>query len=228
MERGKDAIVLMHKCIEIEPRKAWPYAQLGVALTEIGQFDEAIAVLRKALELESGDAAAHAALGKALNANGRTEDAIAVLDKAIELDPSMPSRTAISAPSSTRVGQRPKPSPCCKRRCNSIPRIAALISWSAPYLPSKASSTPPCPLRKVAELAPEDAAAFSNLGVALNEKELCAEAIPALTRALELEPKNIPIIFNSRSPWARPASLPMRSCSCAKRPPWSRRPLPSI
>ena len=82
-----EAIACNLKAIELDPKLAAAYTNLGSALSGKGQLDEAIACYRKAIELDPKLAAAHTNLGLALQDKGQVDEAIACHRKAIELDP---------------------------------------------------------------------------------------------------------------------------------------------
>jgi Flp pilus assembly protein TadD len=59
----------------------------GIALEDLGKYDEAIQAFDKALELDPQNAEAWSEKGYALGELGKYDEAIQALDKAIELDP---------------------------------------------------------------------------------------------------------------------------------------------
>ena len=60
---------------------------MGVALDNLGRFEEAIASYNRALEIDPTDAATHYNMGVALDDLGRPEEAIASYRRALEIDP---------------------------------------------------------------------------------------------------------------------------------------------
>jgi Ca-activated chloride channel family protein len=83
----KQAVGSYRKAIELNPKAATAYANLGSALHGQGKYDEAVACFRKAIALDPKDAAAHYHLGRVFEAQKKREEAIACYRKAIELNP---------------------------------------------------------------------------------------------------------------------------------------------
>ena len=73
--------------LELRPKYAEVYNNLGLALKERGEEGEAIACYRRALELMPAAAEIHDNLGLALETQGRLEEAAACHRRALELKP---------------------------------------------------------------------------------------------------------------------------------------------
>jgi predicted O-linked N-acetylglucosamine transferase (SPINDLY family) len=82
-----DAIAAYRRAIELKPDYAAALSNLGVALKELGRFDEAVAALRRAIELEPDRAEVHNNLSSTLLAQGDHEGAIRACRRALELRP---------------------------------------------------------------------------------------------------------------------------------------------
>ena len=80
-----EAIACCRKAVEIDPKFAFAYQNLGWTLHGKGQLDEAIACY-KAIEFDLKFALANNNLGWALQSKGQLDEAIAYYKKAIELD----------------------------------------------------------------------------------------------------------------------------------------------
>jgi superkiller protein 3 len=85
--KKEEAIAAYRKAIELDPKLAAAYYNLGNRLSDLGKKEEAIAAYRKAIELDPKLAAAYNNLGNRLSELGKKEEAIAAYRKAIELDP---------------------------------------------------------------------------------------------------------------------------------------------
>ena len=59
----EEAIPILRKAIELDPKHANAHNNLGWALNGKGQYDEAIPILRKTIELDPKHAYAHSNLG---------------------------------------------------------------------------------------------------------------------------------------------------------------------
>ncbi len=82
-----EAIPLLRKLIEQEPKNAEAHVQLGLALDAMGKVDEAMTSYRRAIELDGKHRVAHAGLGNVLYRKHQFDDAIPILKKAVALDP---------------------------------------------------------------------------------------------------------------------------------------------
>jgi len=80
-------ITIWKDCTEKSPGKARPFNNLGVALGDLGRYEEALRCYRKALQLDPGYAEAYGNLGYDLALQGHLEEAVQNLEKAIQIDP---------------------------------------------------------------------------------------------------------------------------------------------
>lgn len=83
------AAYLIGKAIEIYPNNADFYANRGLPLQELGQFDAALASFEKAIALKPNFAAAHYNRANVLKDLKKLEAAVASFDKAIALQPNL-------------------------------------------------------------------------------------------------------------------------------------------
>jgi tetratricopeptide (TPR) repeat protein len=83
----KEAADAFRRSMEINPKLAASYSNLGNVLQNQGYFDDAIASFRKAIELDPNFAMAYYNLGNALRILGRLEDALDSYRTSRELDP---------------------------------------------------------------------------------------------------------------------------------------------
>jgi tetratricopeptide (TPR) repeat protein len=89
-ERNKvwrDRITIWEDCIKKSPQKARPYNNLGVALTDLGYYNDAIEQFHKALQIKPNYANALANLGLTLAKQGKVQEGIVQFFKALELEP---------------------------------------------------------------------------------------------------------------------------------------------
>lgn len=82
-----DAVSAYRKYVQIKPRAAHIWVQLGHALKESGVPAEAEAAYRQALQLRPTDSDIHLQLGHLLKISGRREEAIGSYRDALALDP---------------------------------------------------------------------------------------------------------------------------------------------
>jgi superkiller protein 3 len=84
------AIECFRKAIELDPKNAMAYQNIGGALLMQGKPDESIAAFRTAIQLDPASklaANAYFGIGKALENQGTPGERIAYFEKAVELDP---------------------------------------------------------------------------------------------------------------------------------------------
>jgi superkiller protein 3 len=88
MNRGefKEAVPELTRAIEIDPRYALPYNQLGYAYRYLENFAAAEQAFKKYVELLPGEPNAHHSYGEFLLKVGRFDEAIAAFRKALDLD----------------------------------------------------------------------------------------------------------------------------------------------
>jgi tetratricopeptide (TPR) repeat protein len=79
----------LRQAVELKWQDADVYADLGIALFEIGDMDGAIAEYRRGLELKPDHAILHNNLGNALSRNGDMDGAILEYRRAVELQPNV-------------------------------------------------------------------------------------------------------------------------------------------
>lgn len=74
-------------CLKKSPHKSRPYTNLGLAYSDLGEYDEAVHLLEKAVQLDQKDASAYFNYGIALQKKGEINRAIGMLKKSLEIDP---------------------------------------------------------------------------------------------------------------------------------------------
>ena len=81
------AAAAYREAIQIDPRYAPAYCNLGNALTAVGKFDEAFAAFQDAIRIEPDFALAYFNMGGLFDTQGRFEEAAAAYREAIRRDP---------------------------------------------------------------------------------------------------------------------------------------------
>jgi len=85
--RIKDAVPYLESMGKSEPNNVRVLYNLGIAYSELGQFDEAIIRLKRAVQLDPKHAHAWTGIGVAYQRMGRRELALEPAQKAVEADP---------------------------------------------------------------------------------------------------------------------------------------------
>ena len=185
--RWDEAIVAFRKAIELDPKFALAYSNLGWALGEKKRYDEAIPILHKAIELDSKLAEAHNNLGWALNGKGQYDEAIPSLRKALELDPKDAKAQNNLGYALNRKRQYDEAIPILRKAIDLDPNHATAHNNLGSALNGKGHYDEAVPiLRRAIEINPRYATAHNNLGYALNRKQRYDEAIPILRKAIEI------------------------------------------
>jgi tetratricopeptide (TPR) repeat protein len=82
-----EAIPYLESLTKSAPANATVLYNLGIAYSELGQFDEAIIRLKRAVQLDSGHAHAWVGIGNAYYRMHKPEQALQAFEKAVELNP---------------------------------------------------------------------------------------------------------------------------------------------
>ena len=85
--RSEQAVALIERSLDLEPRRADWHSNLGIVLRDRLQLDEAIAACQRAIVLDPDHANAHNNLGVLLRAQGRLVEAEASYRAAIRVSP---------------------------------------------------------------------------------------------------------------------------------------------
>jgi len=217
---------LSHKAIELDPKSANAYYNLGIAL--FGQkklpeavaayhkavefdpkdrrcplrprprpegsrkLDEAVAAYHKAVEFDPKDADAHYALGLALHDQKKLDEAVTCYRKAIEIDPkSARAYSGLGNALNALLDQKKLPEAIApsSRPSKSIRTTPTPTTASQPLRERKNCPRPCRSLPQGHRNRSEIRLCHKNLGVALHEQKKLPEAVAALHKAIELEPK---------------------------------------
>jgi len=194
LAKGKrpQAIRLLEKTIEDNPRQADARLLLGSVLMEEGRGDEAIAQLKEAVRLRPNSAEAHNALGEAYNAFDDPASARASFEKAVELGPKL-------AVAHVNLGMVLLQAGDAGNAAAHLDRAIALLGHSgdagyALYLRAKIYTTQgfiekaASALAEAVSLRPDFAEAWSDLGNARKTMLEDAGALSAFKRAVEINP----------------------------------------
>jgi predicted O-linked N-acetylglucosamine transferase (SPINDLY family) len=87
--RAAEALEACRRAMALQPDQAGTCNQIGMLLSDCGQFDEAARMYARALELNPRAAAAAYNLGNALRSAGRAAEAIAAYQRAADIEPDL-------------------------------------------------------------------------------------------------------------------------------------------
>jgi tetratricopeptide (TPR) repeat protein len=185
----RDRITIWQDCVKKSPQKARPYNNLGVALTDLGNYDEAIEQYQKALQIKPNYPNALANLGLTLAKQGKVQEGIVQFFKALELKPK--DYKTLSNLGVALITQN--------RYKEAISYLSEALEISPHY--AEAHNNLGVALQRqgrvqeavdrflfALQLDPEYAEAHNNLGVALADQGQYQEAIVQFSAALEINP----------------------------------------
>jgi len=190
-EIAAEAEIPLRKSIQLDPKDAVPWNNLGILLKDQGRPEEAETALRKSIQLDPKYALPWHNLGNLLTDQGRPEEAEAAYRKAMELDPKF-------AVPWNNLGillkdqGRPEEAETAYRRAMELdPKVA--LPWNNLGNLLKDQGRPEeaeTAYRKAMELDPKDALPWNNLGNLLTDQGRPEEAETAFRKAMELDPKD--------------------------------------
>jgi tetratricopeptide (TPR) repeat protein len=168
--------------VGVRPSSAYAHGVLGVALFRKGETDAAIAAYQQALALDPKCGWVRGSLADALRRKGDLNGLIACYRKVVELDPKNPWPRIHLGEALRRQGKRDEAIACFKE--------------------AEAEA------REVIRLKPDDANAYSSLGLALADQGRYEEAEAAYREAIRLNPKscgehyNLGLLLSAQNRWA--------------------------
>jgi hypothetical protein len=100
----KNSVTLFKRAVDVTKNNHLAHYNLGVALWNLGRFDEGLSHCKEALRINPDDESAHLDVGSALIHLGRWEDALSHFREALRINPaSVPARQNVEA-----IDKRPK------------------------------------------------------------------------------------------------------------------------
>jgi tetratricopeptide (TPR) repeat protein len=85
--RADQALAVYRRLVELEPRQATHWSNLGNCLCELGREREALEPMERALALGAHEAGAHFAMARGCNANGDPRESLRHIEMALEKEP---------------------------------------------------------------------------------------------------------------------------------------------
>ncbi|OBQ43833.1 MAG: hypothetical protein AN484_10140, partial [Aphanizomenon flos-aquae WA102] len=185
------------KAIELDPKLAIAYNNLGITLNDQKKYDEAVTAYQKAIELDPNYAIAYYNLGNDLSDQKKLEEAVAAYQKAIEFDPKY--ATAYYNLGNTLKDQKKLDEAVAayQKAIELDPKFAiAYYNLGIALKDQKKLDEAVAAYRKAIEFDPKDATAYNNLGNALSDQKKLDEAVTAYRKAIELNPE-LAIAYNN-------------------------------
>lgn len=191
LRRWAEAVTVLERAIEADPRYAEAHNNLGVLLQSDGRLDEAVRSYRRAIAIRPEYAFARHNLGSALLALGELDAAIEQLGEAIRIAPRYALAHYALAGALGRKGRIDEEIEHYRLALEASPDYPeALNNLGAALIAAGRSREAVDPLRKALGLRPGYVAATVNLGSAHRARNELDEAELHYRRALESEPSN--------------------------------------
>lgn len=171
---------------------AQEWVEKGVALRDLGRFEEAAECYAKALDINPNDFDVWNKRGYALHRAGRYNEAMECYDKAIEIDPTHSSAWNNKAAILQRLGRYQEAIKCYDEAIRLDPSDSANWNNKCSLLRIEsigryAEAVSAC--ERALKLDPTNALAWNNKGGALFSLERYAESLEAHKRAAEIDPE---------------------------------------
>jgi predicted O-linked N-acetylglucosamine transferase (SPINDLY family) len=185
------AVPLLRRCVEVAPKVAFAWSNLGVALTGMGDCSNALECFSRTLELEPRNAGAMKNMGIALRRLRRFDEAMASFRRAAQREPNDAELHREVGDLLTDMGRPAEALSRYDRALAANPRDAiahhnrGYAAWRSGD-PERAERD----LRRAIEAAPRFARAYSTLGALLVELGRAEEAVRLHEQAVAIEPGN--------------------------------------
>ena len=190
--RFEEAEAHLRRASALNPQGQDAYMNLGAVLYEQGRYEEALEATRIAVEQASDFSQAHTNLAEILSELGRYDEAMDALAQAVALDPS-PSQTAelhfLMGQMAWENGQSETAAEHYMHTLEADPNHAEALHWLATLRAQQQRYEEMLELlQRFIALYPNDAATYSNMGIALVFLGRNDEALQRFDQALSLDP----------------------------------------
>ncbi|MYC69347.1 MAG: tetratricopeptide repeat protein [Gemmatimonadetes bacterium] len=190
--RFEEAETHFRRAIALDPQVGDAYLNLGTALYEQSRYEEALEATRIAVEQASVFSQAHTNLAEILSKLGRYDEAMNALAQAVALDPS----SSQAAELHFRMGQMARENgqfeAAAEHYMHTLkadPHHAEALHWLATLRAQQQRYEEMLELlQRFVALHPNDAATYSNMGIALVFLGRNDEALRSFDQALSLDP----------------------------------------
>ncbi|WGV27867.1 serine protease [Halotia branconii] len=192
-DQGKleQAIANYEKAIQLNPKYANAYYNLGIALFDQKKLDEAVAAYQKAIQLNPKDAIAYNNLGNALSDQKKLDEAVAAYQKAIQLNPKYAIayyNLGIALFDQKKLDEAVA---AYQKAIQLNPKDAdAYVGLGNALFDQKKLDQAVAAYQKAIQLNPKGDYAYNNLGNALGEQGKLEQAIANYQKAIQLNPNN--------------------------------------
>ncbi len=198
-QQWQAAILHYQKAIELNPKLAVAYRNLGRVYHQIGKIEQATSYWLQAMELETQGLQAdeYFQLANNLVRQGKSPPAITCYRRAIQLQPTLIEAYLQLGKLLIQAGEPEKAQHCYQEGLQHNPQSYQLYFNLGLYFTYQHNwpSAINC-YRQALQIKPDYWEAIHNLGEALSHQQLWSEAIAAYRRAIELKPQ-LPWSYNN-------------------------------
>lgn len=191
------ALEFLNRAVELDPRNATAYFNLGVAYRNLLQFEKALESFRNAMNLAGPSASVLNAIGLTELSLGRSAEAASTLAQAVKRDARAPMLYLNLAEALKAAGDLDRAASTLVAALDLEPNfVEALNSLGAIYSQLGNVTEAENHYRRALALSPKHAMVHNNLGVLLRNQGRHAEALAEFEAAIESEPGYAMAHFN--------------------------------
>ncbi len=191
------AEAIWRRVLQIDPKDADAYYNLGVALYYQKKLEQAIAAYNKAIQLNPKLAEVYNGLGIVLGKQGKLEQAIAAFKKAIQLNPNYANAYNNLGIVLRNQGKLEQAIAAFQKAIQLNPKLAKVYyNLGVVLYYQKKLEQAIAAYKKAIQLNPNYVEAYNNLGNALSDQKKLEQAIAAYKKAIQLNPKDADIYNN--------------------------------
>ena len=188
LERFEEAEIHLRRAIALDPKTKRRYHHLGNALYGQGRYEEALAAARVAVEQDPNYFDAHVSLGSILSALGRFEEAETHLRRAIALNPNEATAYSNMGIVLFYLGRNDEALQRFDQALSLDPNTKTIRRLAHLRLEQQRYDEALKFFQLLIDIDPNDAATYSNMGIALYYLGRSAEALQRFDQALSLDP----------------------------------------
>ncbi len=192
-----EAVELIGRAIEIDPRRIKYYGDLGVAQLALERFDDAMSSFQQLLSHEPENALALFNMGRTLVLSGKRSEAIPLIEQAVITQPTFLEARRALASLLLDHGRAPDAVDQYEKIIQQAPDdIEAIANCGAAMTAAGRANEAVALLSEVSATQKDNPLVLGNLGLSLAAADRGEEAVSYLQEALELEPENPRILNN--------------------------------
>ncbi|MEH2176482.1 tetratricopeptide repeat protein [Nostoc sp.] len=197
MGNSSQAEIIWRKVLQLEPKLATAYSNLGIALSRQNKLDAAVAAFEKAIQLDPNYAAAYNNLGNVLSDKKKLDAAVAAFQKAIQLNPNFADAYYNLGNALIQQKKLDAAVAAYQKAIQLNPNYAdAYYNLGYTLIQQKKLDAAVAAYQKAIQLNPNFANAYYNLGYTLRQQKKLDAAVAAYQKAIQLNPNFADAYYN--------------------------------